>query len=66
VAGDICVLFTANDAYMREYKIWVPEDCVASEKQENNEQALSIMERSLFAVTSQSSELDLEDAAFKE
>ncbi|KGX89553.1 cysteine hydrolase family protein [Pontibacillus marinus] len=65
VAGDICVLFTANDAYMREYKIWVPSDCVASEKQENNEQAMSIMERSLFAVTSKSTDLDLEDA-FKE
>lgn len=30
-AADICVLFTANDAYMRDYEIVVPADCVASE-----------------------------------
>jgi nicotinamidase-related amidase len=28
---DICVLYTANDAYMREYDLAVPEDCVAAE-----------------------------------
>lgn len=30
LAANICVLFTANDAYMRDYRIVVPEDCVAS------------------------------------
>lgn len=30
-AADICVLFTANDAYMRDYELVVPADCVASE-----------------------------------
>ena len=25
-----CVLFTANDAYVREYRLWIPHDCVAS------------------------------------
>src|SRR3977135_226240 len=30
-AADICVLYTANDAYMREFKVAVPSDCVASE-----------------------------------
>lgn len=25
-----CVLFTANDAYVREYKLRIPRDCVAS------------------------------------
>ena len=30
-AADICVLYTANDAYMREFKVVVPSDCVASE-----------------------------------
>ena len=28
--GNICVLFTASDAYMREYKLTVPADCVVS------------------------------------
>jgi nicotinamidase-related amidase len=30
VATDICILFTANDAYMRGYDIVVPRDCVAA------------------------------------
>ncbi|SFK22259.1 Nicotinamidase-related amidase [Halobacillus dabanensis] len=51
VAGDICVLFTANDAYMREYNLWVPEDGVASEQSEDNANALRIMKRSLSAET---------------
>lgn len=64
IAGDICVLFTANDAYMREYELWVPSDCVASEQQQDNKQALSIIERSLFANIENSTELNI-DSAFK-
>lgn len=30
VATDICILFTANDAYMRGYSVVVPRDCVAA------------------------------------
>jgi nicotinamidase-related amidase len=30
MAGNICVLFTANDAYVREYKIFAPADCIVS------------------------------------
>jgi nicotinamidase-related amidase len=30
IATDICVFFTANDAYMREYAVVVPKDCVAA------------------------------------
>jgi nicotinamidase-related amidase len=26
-----CVLFTANDAYVRDYRLWIPVDCVASQ-----------------------------------
>jgi len=29
-AADICILATAHDAYMRDYRIVVPRDCVAS------------------------------------
>ena len=59
IAGDICVLFTANDAYMREYKLYIPKDCIASEQIENNDNALRIMERSLQADISVGEELDL-------
>jgi nicotinamidase-related amidase len=40
IAGNICVLFTANDAYMREYKIFAPSDCIVSNTADDNEHAL--------------------------
>lgn len=49
VATDICVLFTANDAHMREYEICVPEDCSAAETQEAHDSAMRIIEQSLDA-----------------
>ena len=43
VAGNICVLFTANDAYMRELGLYVPSDCVASNTARENTYALDQM-----------------------
>ena len=40
IAGNICVLFTANDAYMRDYKIFAPADCIVSNTAADNDQAL--------------------------
>lgn len=40
IAGNICVLFTANDAYMRDFKIFAPADCIVSNTAAENEQAL--------------------------
>ena len=40
MAGNICVLFTANDAYMREYKIFAPADCIVSNTAADNDHAL--------------------------
>jgi nicotinamidase-related amidase len=40
MAGNICVLFTANDAYMRGLKIIAPADCIASNTAEENDFAL--------------------------
>lgn len=40
IAGNICVLFTANDAHMRDYRVLVPRDCIASNTREDNEFAL--------------------------
>jgi nicotinamidase-related amidase len=39
-ATDICVVYTANDAYMREYQLIVPTDCVAAESATLNRAAL--------------------------
>ena len=44
IAGNICVLFTANDAYMRGFKIFAPADCVASNTTADNQNALRQIE----------------------
>jgi nicotinamidase-related amidase len=43
-AGNNCVLFTANDAYLRDYKLIIPSDCVASNSKEENDDALKQMQ----------------------
>ena len=40
IAGNICVLFTANDAYMREFKLFAPADCIVSNTPAENDYAL--------------------------
>jgi nicotinamidase-related amidase len=60
VAGDICVMFTANDAYMLGYHVIVPSDCIASNDAEHNDNALAQMARVLKADTRPSAELDLD------
>jgi nicotinamidase-related amidase len=60
IAGNICVLFTANDAYMRDFRLVVPRDCVASNTEEENRHALEQMGRVLKADTRPSGELELE------
>lgn len=61
IAGDICVLFSANDAYMRDFGIFVPSDCVASQDAEQNRQALALMQRVLKANITPSTELKFEN-----
>ena len=43
IAGNYCVLFTANDAYMRDYKLIVPSDCTVSNTAKENREALNLM-----------------------
>jgi nicotinamidase-related amidase len=47
IAGNICVLFTANDAYMRGLKIIAPRDCCVSNTAADNEAALRQIARVL-------------------
>jgi len=58
---DICVLFTASDAYMRDLEIIVPTDCVAAANKEHHERALEHMQRVLDVKTVLSTELDLSE-----
>lgn len=57
VAANICVLFTANDAYMRDFHLVVPADCVASNTREDNQYALLQMRTVLKADTRPAREL---------
>jgi nicotinamidase-related amidase len=50
-ATDICVLFTANDAYMRDYEVSVPPPCTAAESDTAKRRALEHMKRFLKAET---------------
>jgi len=58
VTADICILFTANDAYMRDFNLFVPEDCVASVESEENEHALEYINRVLKADIRPSQEIN--------
>jgi nicotinamidase-related amidase len=60
VAADICVLFTAADAHMRAYDLWVPGDTVASLTAERTGWALEIMAQSMGADTRPTAELALD------
>jgi nicotinamidase-related amidase len=60
IAADICVLFTANDAYMRGYKIFVPPDCVASNTQAETDHVIEHIQKALKADVRLSKELNLE------
>ncbi|MET3667242.1 isochorismatase family cysteine hydrolase [Caulobacter sp. 1776] len=61
VATDICVLFTAADAYMREYGLWTPQDLVASDDPQRATWALEMMRNSMGARTEATCDLTLED-----
>jgi nicotinamidase-related amidase len=65
IAANICVLFTANDAYMRDYQLYVPSDCVASESTEGTQYSLRQIETILKANTQLSAEIDLSALAAK-
>jgi len=53
----MCILFTANDAYMREYSIHVPADCTAAKTAIAKDHALEILSTTLSLDCSESSKL---------
>ena len=60
IAGNFCVLFTANDAYMRDYELSIPSDCVISNTAKENKEALQLMKRYLKADTRHSQRISFE------
>lgn len=59
IAGDNCVLFSANDAYMRGLELFIPADCVASNTEPENHFALQLMKKVVKADIRPSTDLDL-------
>ena len=61
LTGDICVLFTANDAYMRDFHLLIPSDSVPSADADENRPALAHLERVLKADTRPSTEINFDE-----
>jgi isochorismate hydrolase len=62
MAGDICILFSANDAYMRDFRLFIPPDCTASEDRQQNQRVLNLMGRVLKVELKLSTELEFDQS----
>lgn len=58
ISGDMCVLLSAADAFMRDLEVYVPQDCMASISPAENKKALQYMERVFHADIRPSAKLD--------
>jgi nicotinamidase-related amidase len=58
VTTDMCVLFTAHDAYMRGFQVYVPADCSAAAEVKYHIDALELLERVADARIGSSREID--------
>jgi nicotinamidase-related amidase len=61
MATNICVFFTASDAYMRGFELWIPEDCVAANSEQLSTAALNVMQTVLKADIRPSTERGLDE-----
>lgn len=52
-----CVLFTSVDAHMRDFRLVIPRDCVASVAPADSTRALAVFKRSLHALTPRGAEV---------
>jgi nicotinamidase-related amidase len=60
VTTDICVHFTAHDAYMRGFSVAVPADCTAAAQESYKDDALRMIARVAEADISVSTSIDLQ------
>jgi nicotinamidase-related amidase len=51
LTADMCVFATAQDAYIRQYRIWVPSNCVAAVSAHVEKSSLEHMRRAMKADT---------------
>ncbi|MGO4169574.1 cysteine hydrolase family protein [Novosphingobium sp. YAF33] len=61
VATDICILFTAADAHMRGYDLWIPANAVAAENDRRSCWALDIMANSMGAAINAATDRTVRD-----
>lgn len=59
VSSHQCVLFTANDAYVRDLELLIPRDCISARKPKDTRLALDYFTRVLGADTRSSSAIGL-------
>jgi nicotinamidase-related amidase len=62
MAADVCVLFTAHDAHLRDYEIIVPSDCVASNTLPETRMALANMKKAAHAVICKSAAVNFNNS----
>ncbi len=65
VSTNSCVLFTANDAYMRDLALAIPDDCVAACNSREHEFAMEQMKNMLKAEVARSSGVEIESLSFR-
>ncbi|KQL39088.1 hypothetical protein AN960_11420 [Bacillus sp. FJAT-25509] len=58
VAGNRCVLFTANDAFMRDYNLIIPQDAISSVTDYDEKVAIYMMKDILNATLIQTQEIE--------
>ncbi|RZI85503.1 MAG: cysteine hydrolase [Rubrivivax sp.] len=59
VSSDHCVLMTAADAHMRDYEVWCPADCMATQSEAREQRVLAHLEGVMGVRTDRSDTLSL-------
>ena len=60
VTTNACILIAAGDLHVRDFKLFVPEDCVAGLTEREHRRSLNVMKNSFAADTTLSSRLNFE------
>jgi nicotinamidase-related amidase len=60
VTTDICILFTANDAYVRDFNLFIPSDCTVAVNKKDHLHTLKFAERVLKANTQLSTSINFD------
>ena len=59
ITTNACVMIAASDVYIRDYRLFVPSDCVAALTVRDQRNALKLMKQNFEATTTPSGRLDL-------